>query len=384
MTELSKMLLKQQKEQKKTLRDLGKAILYALLLFAGGAGYLYLTGFSRSGNQDRPLYWLILWMPGIIMLLTGGFRLLYYPTRLLARKRKLTCPDCGTRHTVWKKVQFLACSQCLLPLYIMNHKTELIKFQCPHCGKNFASNQEEGAARCLNCGAQLNLESGQTQVSEADTCSSCQAQHPRGVFACPECGQYKIPIDPVVIDNSLDSMLARGRDGLLWHWKGKLQAFLLEMEGGGDEDIDAYFHIQGGLYQMMEILAVTDLAGEQKDDFAALVEEVDRIYALSLLKTYSAMKAHPEARYHVEIIETLFRSRKPARQRQELQVLLSDAPINKSEIWHRPLINKQDYTAYAQKLHTIYSIENPEELREEALRVNPALAELPAASLVTS
>lgn len=366
------MLLKQQKEQKKTLQDLGKAVLFALLLFVVGAVYLYLTGFLRIGSQDRPLYLLIIWIPGIIMMAAGGFRLLYYPSRLIIRKRKLICPTCGTRHTPWKKVQFLACSRCMLPLYITDRENGLIAYQCPHCDNKFASNQEEGTARCLNCGAQLNLERGQISILEVEPCPLCQAPNPQGLFACPECGQFKTPIEPLLTDNSLESMLARNQDGLLWHWRGKLQAFRMEMEIGGDEDIDAYFRILDDICGMLNPLALSDLAREQQNNFAILLGELDWIYALSLLKIYQAMKAHPEARYHVQIIESLFRSQKPVRQRQKLQGLLLDKPISESEIWHRPLINKEDYTAYTKKHHTVYRIENPERLREEALRLFPA------------
>lgn len=370
MKDYIKDLYKKQKYQKKNFKDISREILIALALVAAGGIILKLSHFPWE-----PYWWVALvWFIPVAAIIYGLVRLIYYPFLFLRPKRKIICPGCSTSHVLWKKADFYACPKCELPIFISGLDRSYIQYSCPQCQQRFASDIATGSFRCSNCGSELLIDRASVSLTgKQSECAWCQAKYPEGSFACPVCWSINHPRDPVLIDKSLETLLARDKRGLLCHWRGRLEEDMMLMREIEPHDPTPLQEILDEIIGITREISRSGLLDEQelREPLARLIRAIDQAYAFNLIKTYNFMKSKPDYKHPQIWVENLYRRTPAAEYRFALEMALD--PLTKDMGWNRPLLQREDYKVTGRGGRYFVEILDPEMFKEEALRINPVL-----------
>jgi len=117
---------------------------------------------------------------------------------IFSKKRSVTCPYCGTAHTLIRSTRSYVCDSCAHVLRFAGEEDNLCKVACPHCGLEWAASINTGKTNCFSCGATATITNGAVQFStETLSCTSCNTTNPAGSYFCWKCGTFLTPPNPV-------------------------------------------------------------------------------------------------------------------------------------------------------------------------------------------
>lgn len=388
MTPYIEGLLTQQREAARCVRDTFQSIGSALWKVVGGAvvAAVGLVIFGLLGKESR--FFIIMVLSGLVALpallvVYGLYRLFTLLMKLLLQgKKRVACPSCGTRYRMYDEVYLYLCTSCGLPLHLEFALNGLQEKTCPECQHSFGIATNWSNHRCNNCGIELtNSGAVASTANEERHCESCGVALPMGAFCCSKCHEISIPAPATLLDSSLDAKLSRGKLGTALHTRAILTHYLDELATSGlkaSTPILNPFDVIGGAIATCvnaDLLADKELAPH----IVTCEVAIDKLYAIVLMKAYNFMSDNPDATYPEGTVKK-YNSLAPRMGRRIIRSAMakanpetssSCAPADTS--WARELFAASDYTSVQKNNKWVDIVKNPSPLREEAIRIWPAV-----------